>query len=295
MKIKVKHAYCIIAHDEPLLLEKLVSMLDDPRNDIFIHVDKKTDINIYKNVKTIYSTLVYTKRIDVYWGGLSQVKCELLLLKTASRYGNYTYYHILSGTDLPIKTQNYIHWFCDEKNKGKEFVSISNKESNLAILERNTQYYYFFSELIQTRNKFLRVIGDVLRKKILCLQIFFGTRRNFDIELKKWHQWNSISDEFCKYLLSKERYILKTFKYINIPDEIFLQSMFWNSPFRDNAYIDEKGEMSSLRAIDWKRGGPYVWTSYDQDELVMSNALFARKFSSDDFLFIDNVLNRCKC
>lgn len=31
-----KHAYCIIAHNEPDLLKKLVKAIDDERNDLFI-------------------------------------------------------------------------------------------------------------------------------------------------------------------------------------------------------------------------------------------------------------------
>lgn len=37
-----KHAYLIMAHAEPELLTVLLSMLDDSRNDIFLHVDKKS-------------------------------------------------------------------------------------------------------------------------------------------------------------------------------------------------------------------------------------------------------------
>ena len=110
--------------------------------------------------------------------------------------------------------------------------------------------------------------------------------------MKKWHQWNSITDEFCRYILSQSDYILKTFKYICIPDEIFLQSMLWNSKYKEHAYCDEHGEMNSLRAIDWQRGGPYVWTHNDVEELRCSKALFARKFSSQDYEFIDDIIGR---
>ena len=37
----MKHAYLILAHTEFKLLGFLVSRLDDPRNDIYIHFDKK--------------------------------------------------------------------------------------------------------------------------------------------------------------------------------------------------------------------------------------------------------------
>ena len=36
-----KHAYCILAHGNWEQLQLLVSVLDDERNDIFLHIDKK--------------------------------------------------------------------------------------------------------------------------------------------------------------------------------------------------------------------------------------------------------------
>ena len=36
-----KHAYLIIAHGNLRVLELLLRMLDDPRNDIWLHVDRK--------------------------------------------------------------------------------------------------------------------------------------------------------------------------------------------------------------------------------------------------------------
>ena len=52
---------------------------------------------------------VLEQRLDVRWGDISVVKAELLLLETASMKGPYDYYHLLSGVDLPIKSQDYIH------------------------------------------------------------------------------------------------------------------------------------------------------------------------------------------
>lgn len=66
-----KHAYLIVAHSEPEILRVLVSLLDDVRNDIYIHIDKKSDIGIFKNVQTQYSKLIFLEnRIDAKWGGI---------------------------------------------------------------------------------------------------------------------------------------------------------------------------------------------------------------------------------
>lgn len=37
----MKHAYCIIAHNEPIILQKLIEAIDDDRNDIYLLIDKK--------------------------------------------------------------------------------------------------------------------------------------------------------------------------------------------------------------------------------------------------------------
>ena len=36
-----RHAYLIMAHNEWELLNTLLSLIDDTRNDIFLHIDKK--------------------------------------------------------------------------------------------------------------------------------------------------------------------------------------------------------------------------------------------------------------
>ncbi len=37
----MKHVYLILAHNEYPVLECLIKAIDDPRNDIYIHIDKK--------------------------------------------------------------------------------------------------------------------------------------------------------------------------------------------------------------------------------------------------------------
>lgn len=40
--MKDLHAYCIMAHGNWEQLQMLVNMLDDCRNDIYLHIDKKS-------------------------------------------------------------------------------------------------------------------------------------------------------------------------------------------------------------------------------------------------------------
>lgn len=71
MNVSSKQAYLIIAHKNDLCFETLLKMLDDPRNDIFIHMDKKNQaydaglINNYIKKSKVY----HVDRTCVTWGG----------------------------------------------------------------------------------------------------------------------------------------------------------------------------------------------------------------------------------
>lgn len=56
--------------------------------------------------------------------GVSLVEIEFLLMKSARNKSNYAYYHIISGVDLPLHNQDYIHSFIESLGGDKEFVSI---------------------------------------------------------------------------------------------------------------------------------------------------------------------------
>ena len=49
-----RHAYLIMAHNEWELLNTLLSLIDDPRNDIFLHIDKKV-----KTMPDLYLSLIH--------------------------------------------------------------------------------------------------------------------------------------------------------------------------------------------------------------------------------------------
>ena len=136
------HAYLIIAHKNFDQLAKLLSLLDDKRNDIYIHIDKKSIFTyIDKNLllrSVNHSKVYFVHRITVTWGAYSNVGSEMELLKAAVK-NNYEYYHLLSGQDLPLKTQDEIHSFFDS-NKGKEFVHFGTEEYQKTQIYR-IKYY----------------------------------------------------------------------------------------------------------------------------------------------------------
>lgn len=73
------------------------------KNDVYIHVDKRTDNCPFESKNSAQkSHLFWVKQQRVNWGGASQIYVELNLLKKATET-HHSYYHLLSGTDFPIK------------------------------------------------------------------------------------------------------------------------------------------------------------------------------------------------
>lgn len=117
-----KHAYLIIAHEEFEVLQKLVEALDDKRNDIFIHMDKKVrNLPVLRCKKAGLSWV--ENRVDVCWGHVSQIESEYVLFEAAKESGAlYAYYHLISGTHMPLKSQEAIHAYFN-RLQGKQVLN----------------------------------------------------------------------------------------------------------------------------------------------------------------------------
>lgn len=66
-----KHAYLVIAHNHMWQLKKLLSLLDDKRNDIFLHIDPKVgEISTEQLYSACQNSRLYVyQEISVGWGG----------------------------------------------------------------------------------------------------------------------------------------------------------------------------------------------------------------------------------
>lgn len=98
------------------------------------------------------------KRIDARWGDYSLVEVELSLFREAFNNGEYEYYHLLSGVDLPIKSQNYIHDFC-KIHKGTEFIGIAQNVS-VKELKWRSQHWFIFAHDFKSNNILKKYLGQ---------------------------------------------------------------------------------------------------------------------------------------
>lgn len=268
------HAYLIIAHDQFDLLESLLKCIDDERNDIYIHIDSHSKLDISRIQSVLQNSRVeFVPRIHIRWGGFDMVRCEYELLEAAFESGReYDYVHLISGADLPLKNQDEIHRYFDE-HKGEEFVHFGAPEPTEKELER-VRYYHFASGRRIFFNRLVTQAETVLGR-------IFGINRIKGKKIQRGSQWFSVTGEFAKYLISQKSFVFEQFKHTYIPDEFFVQTVIISSSFADNLHskkFDDDHE-ACLRYIDWTRGHPYTFKSEDYDELMNSGCLFARKFS----------------
>ena len=70
-----------------------------------------------------------------------------------------------------------------------------------------------------------------------------------------------------------------------------LQTLCWNSSFRQRLYDTDDEWRGNLRLIGWKNGRLQDWQAADFDLLAASDALFARKFNASDMGFVERVLS----
>lgn len=280
----MRNAYLILAHNEFSILRRLVDALDDSRNDIFIHFDRK--IGSAPILRTFNAGLfILEDRVDVRWGDLSVVEGEYKLFEAATRHGQYDYYHLLSGVDLPLKSQDEINNFLGE-NSGKQFIGYTLTEITPEVVRKVQRYHLFPKDF---RNS--STVKRVLRAGFIKLQEIVGYKRNRKVDFKKGSQWVSLTDGFVRYLIEKKPWVMKTFRNTFCSDEIFVQTLCWDSPFRETIYDTENDGHGCMRCIGWENGELNPWTSADYDKLAASEALFARKFSTaEDPKIIDKVL-----
>ena len=274
-----KHAYLITAYNNWEILKKQILLLDDERNDIYLMIDKKTqDFSPSILPECKYSKLILMDRIEIFWAHFSQVQSTLNMLHRAfeeeeQQQIRYSYFHLFSGVCLPIKSQDYIHSFCD--GCGKELIAVVPRKQWYCT-KRVRFYYPLVGTRIYKNHKTVKAVSE----GFALLQRFFRVDRlkNKDITIYNGWDWGSFTKEFAQYLLSREDEIRDMFSKSLCPSELWFQTMALNSEFRDRIYDIDDLKKSSMRYIDWSRGNPYVWQEEDYCTLIESPYLFARKF-----------------
>ena len=184
---------------------------------------------------------------------------------------------IFSGrTDKGVNSLGQVvHFDTDERLK-------EDKE----VYRRTACYHFFTNYRKRFRIKALNYFFTFIERCSLATQVALGIDRTkkYNFTIKYGSQWFSITDKLAKYIVMNEEKINKIFNKTKCADELFVQTIVYNSDFKEKLYDKNFDDncLANMRLIDIKKrgknGSPYIWQYKDLEEIKRSKCLFARKF-----------------
>jgi hypothetical protein len=287
-KNMLKHAYLIISHNEFKVLEKLIELLDDERNDIYVHIDKKVKYIPSFNCRlSKLHILNAQERMDVRWGSIRQLKVECRLFEIAHNNGPYQYYHLISGVHLPLKNQDYLHRFFNNCYPQEVIQTMPTNEEEITF---KLKRYHLFVNNYMNPNKTIRLIDKLLWRAVLFVEKCLKIQRGNELPHIKSANWASLTEDAISFILEKKGSLLKEYRLTFCADEFYKGSLLYRN--QDKFKIKDLPE---LLAVKFHRGNPLVYTNEDVASLLNSDYLFGRKFSSSDIGAVEKIVDYLHC
>lgn len=265
------HAWLIIAHNEFGILQRLITALDAPQCDFFIHIDRK--VKDLPEITVAAGRLYMLKdRVDVRWGSVSQIRCELALFQAAEEHGPYNFYHVISGTTLPLKPFPQIdEYFL--RHAGKSILSGLCRDTAYQETLKMRRYNLFLRNY-GSANAVKRKVSQYMWKSAIAAQRMLGIQANRGKSFYKASNWLSLTEEAVQLILSRKNEILKTYRWTFCGDEYFVPSELKSSPLKDTLSDSDDYLLHTI-----SRSNASTFRLDEYDELCGTKYLFARKFS----------------
>lgn len=268
----MKLAYLIMAHDNFMHLERLVKALDEPDTQIYLHVDRRSEIPksavFRERVKLI-------PRLETEWGAHAQLRASIDLLEIAAPAD---YYLLISGSDYPLCSRQTL-----ERILAKAPLFINSKPVPFPSkpLKRFTRYH--FKNLARRKPQGKTWLLLMLEKLLKRLPF----ARRVPLKLYAGSTWFAFSDSVRSDLLqihhSKPNYE-SFFENCLCPDEAFFQSLLACSKYQGQ-------EKPNLTFLKWSenQSSPKVLKQEDLHFMLKENSFndlygcheiaFGRKFN----------------
>lgn len=285
------HAVLITAHKDYPSLVRLVRRFDRDFFKIYIHIDKRSAIGSdeMERLQSLGASVV--KRYAIRWGAIAHLYAILDLLREAAGNGAVDYIHLISGQDYPLCTADGFQKRCD----GRIFMNFGPLGEEGEYVQHRYKLrncFYFLRKGPRVASGIYRCIDPASR----WIQKALGSARKrfgpFD-NIYKGIVWMSFPAAAAAELLKDDKAagFLKALRTTYLPEEVFFQTYFLNSPTAASVVNDD------LRYTDWRaRNGslPAFLDESDLQAILDSDALFARKMSSEiSGPLLDRIDSKC--
>lgn len=289
-------AYLILAHNNPAHLQRLVQRLAGPGASFYVHIDGKSNLDEFAGLAP--AVTFCERRVNCAWGDISLVEATLELMRcAASAPGGFDRFVLLSGACYPLQTGQYINSFF-ERNRTTEFIEVfalPNAEFKKP-LERLTRYSIPKGKpLARLRWPFQHFLN-----RVLPLRDY--ERALAGREPVCGSQWWCLSGDAVRHVLdvtAREPALYRFCKFVDCPDEFYIQAILWNSPFKAHIshsltfthWIPGKDSPELLDASYLPRfAGPVLRDSESNNSPgEKCEVLFARKFSDASTSVLDAI------
>lgn len=240
----------------------------------FIHLDNKLPIQpefeMYIKKQMNSFLLEHKDRVNVYWGGDSQIQATLKLINAAYEIKTVKYFHLISGECVPLIS------FSDMEKRWDNFKDINFIECRKRDeVNWRLRIRMFYCNTFFTRTFFGRVSNKI--HKLL------GTMINFTKwdDNNYWYgsQWFSINRDLISKIIDAEGDIkyFKRFSYITCCDEHAFQCFIKYIGCCN--YTDENKRFIEFR--NRKSSPEYITDVKFLEELSCQGYWFARKVTTD--------------
>jgi hypothetical protein len=279
----VNVAYIVSAYRLPALLVRLVRRLQAPGTTTLIHVDARTDPATWRAMEEPLRELphvVFLPRHPCHWGDFGHVRATLKGLRALLASGRpFDYVALLTGQDYPIRSNTEIRQTLSAA-AGRVFMDWMPVPNDAWAdgLDRFEHRHFRIGgrRFAFPGTPFGRTpLNGAWTRAARALRLY----RTMPAGLQPFggsSYWMMPADcaRYVDRFVQERPDVVSFFETVLIPDEMFVQSIVLNSPFRDRVTKND------LRWIDWSENvaHPRVLTVADYDKFVTSGALFARKF-----------------
>lgn len=287
-------AALILAHKNKEQLDRLISVLEHPYVDIYIHLDKKSKLS--PDDFTQHNVRFTQKRIDIALFDFSMVDAELELIRTASSHGQYGYYILLSGQCYPLRHIDDIYtYLC--KSYPKPLIEVISPN----IVTKFARQFKYPHTLKRFRNASLSFLQKYSPTKsiypykyipegiVFAITLLRGIfvkspkQRLHDMGITPYFgpQWWILPDAAIDGIIHcyENESFCNAMKDCFSCDETFFQTAIMRQADDFAIKLNEKGYYLNKKWFTIFSGGhPILLTEEHFEQLISSKMLFGRKF-----------------
>ncbi len=224
--------YLVMAHRRPKRFADLLEAIVTDGSRVTVHIDRTTDEAPFREAASQYSTIRFIPerdRVDVRWGGWSQVEATLRLLRSAHGAGAIRpqdYVILLSGDSYPLQPPAAL----ERAFSTLHHQFINSKPMTTTGTKPISRFTTCYWEAARSGTRVMHLARAANRLRI---------RRPYRKALRGrvlhgGSQWWALRGEATAWLLrevDRDRRFVRFCRHTRVPDEFFFQTLLAASPF----------------------------------------------------------------